>query len=314
MDFAARGTASATSRALFGLAIATILTGALFAIPRPAFAQSAESSLKQSCPDAARAFTLRSSGIEELAVADPSAPAKLRQAALLFYRCESREQDPYMRELFQAYYANSLYHAGAVANDSKAIALAMTAAQRLRSSQWNDVRALVATVTPPVHAQAKAQAAPAPTVTPALVHSNAYCQEFAPNMSQALQMLSTALGYIKDAGNNDVQVLAMTTARYGGAFKQVEDDYTYAQNNIGAANASLSSADAEVSDLNDQERTAAQNSVQALGTAITYADTYSRLALGFERGVNGANRQLARAYVSQALTSQSHNTSYTYTN
>lgn len=80
-------------------------------------------------------------------MADPASTAKLRQAALLFYRCSQREADPYMRELFLAYYASTLYSVGENSNDARAKALATKAAMPLHTSDFDDVRMLVANIT-----------------------------------------------------------------------------------------------------------------------------------------------------------------------
>ena len=155
---------------------------------------------------------------------------------------------------------------------------------------------------------------PSPTPTPAVVHSAAYCTQLAPTMGDALHGLDDAVAAAIDAGNNDTQALATTTARYGGAFKAVEDDFVTEQDSIERANSALSTAGGTLSDLSDAERQSAQGALQALGTVIAYTDTYSRLALAFERGINGSNRQLARARVAQALAASQRNTSTTYSN
>jgi hypothetical protein len=141
---------------------------ALLAYPgsEPAAAQTTESSLKQSCPDATRAFSLRQAGSEELIVADPASTGKLRQAALLFYRCAQNESDPYMHQLFLAYYANTLYRVGKNTNDARAISLAAATALRLDSSQFDDVRALVAKINVSLSRRQSA-----PTATPVPVGS-----------------------------------------------------------------------------------------------------------------------------------------------
>ncbi len=275
----------------------------------PAAAQTAESSLKQSCQDAARAFALRQEGTEGLAVADPAATEKLRQAALLFYRCAQRESDLYMHELLLAYYANTLYSVGQNANESRATALALATAQRLHSSQYDDVRALVAKINvPPALNQQAAPAQAAATATP----SHAYCHDFKPGIVSALEALNDAVSAVRNAGNNDTQVLATTTARYGGAFTAVEDDFNTAQTNLETARASLSAAGDAANGLNGQEKARASQRLQAISTTITYTDLYNRLALQFERGINNANRQLARARIAQALSSGMNPSSYSY--
>lgn len=290
----------------FGAALIALL---MCLVSEPAAAQTAESSLKQSCTDATRAFSLRQEGIEELAVADPAAIGKLRQAALFFYRCAQREPDPYMREMFSAYYANTLYSVGQNTNEARATALAVATAQRLNSSQYDDVRALVAkiNVPSPSHRQT------APTQTPVNVtHSNAYCHDFKSGIVSALEALNDAVSAVRNAGNNDTQVLASTTARYGGAFSAVEDDFNTAQSNLETARSALSSAGSAADGLNDQEKPKAVQTLQAISTTIYYTDVYNRLALQFERGINNANRQLARARIAQALAAGMQPSSYSY--
>ena len=293
-------------RRLFLLAPAVALVVVLVTQAPPALAQS---TLKASCADGARAFSLRQDGIDRAAVADPGASAKLRQAALLFYRCAQHETDSHTHQLFMAYYANTLYRVGETANDARASELALAAAQPLEASIHPDVRALVANVV-----AAAPTPSPSASPTPALSHSAAYCSELASAVGEALQGLDDALASAIDAGNNDTEALATTTARYGGAFKAVEDDFTAEKASIGRANSALGEADSVLAELNDQERSGAQTTLQVLGTAITYTDTYSRLALAFERGINGTNRRIARARIAQALAAGERNTSTTYTN
>lgn len=291
------------------LLVVTIAFATAVASQGLAQGQAGTSTLIASCSDAARAFNLRQDGIDGLAVADPVSAAKLRQAALLFYRCAQREADPHRHQLFMAYYANTLYRVGEAANDARATRLAIAAAGPLATSPHSDVRALV------VHVVASVPTVPpSPTPTPAVVHSAAYCTQLAPTMGDALHGLDDAVAAAIDAGNNDTQALATTTARYGGAFKAVEDDFVTEQDSIERANSALSTAGGTLSDLSDAERQSAQGALQALGTVITYTDTYSRLALAFERGINGSNRQLARARVAQALAASQRNTSTTYSN
>lgn len=279
--------------------------------PGEAMAQSAETSLKQSCGDARRAFALRQSGIENLAVADPAATSQLRQAALLFYRCGQHEPDPYMHEMFLAYYANTLFKLGQNIGDSRATSLAMRTAQPLMSSEFDEVRALLAII----NVASPRPSTPAPTPVPtAAPRSAAYCSELVPNVGRALNALGLATIAANDAGKNDTQVLVSTTARYGSAYKAVEDDFNNVQSNLQGARSALADANDATSALNDQERAAATRTLQAIQQTIDYADTYSRLALGFERGVNGANRRLAWARASEALASGMRNTSYTYSN
>lgn len=274
-------------------------------------AQTAEASLKQSCGDATRAFALRDAGDDGLIVADPAATGKLRQAALLFYRCSQRETDPYMRELFQAYYADSLYKVARNANDPRAAALASKAAQPLSSSEFDDVKALIANVPVPSTAHRASPQTPAPV---AATHSEAYCQEFVPSVARSLDALGAALIAANDAGTNDTQVLATTTARYGGAFKAVEDDYKTVQSNLQTAASELTSANAATGNLTDQEKRAVMPAADTIAQSISYTEIYSRLALLYERGINGANRRLAWARVSQAFAAGMQNRSYTYSN
>jgi len=296
-------------RQVFLLVVAVALVMLAVAQRPPALGQTAESALTASCSGAARAFSLRQDGLDGLAVADPSSPGKLRQAALLFYRCAQREANLYKHQLFMAYYSNTLYRVGQAANDARATMLAVDAAKPLAGSSHPDVRALV------VHVVALAPTpSPSSTPTPALTHSATYCNEFAPAVGSALQGLDTALAAAIDAGDNDTEALATTTARYGGAFKAVEDDFTAEQTSIAQANSAVTAAGGDLSDLSDHERQSAQGTVQGLGTAITFTDTYSRLALAFERGINGSNRRLARARIAQALAAEDRNTSTTYTN
>lgn len=277
----------------------------------PVHAQSAQATLKQSCADARRAFSLRDAATEKLAVADPGAAAQLRQAALLFYRCGQRQDDPYMHDLFLAYYASTLYKVGQTVHDNRAISIAVHTAQTLRSSDFDDVKALVANISPPSPAPSRA----IPTVTPApATPSTAYCLDVAPNMVRTLDALGNALVAANDAGTNDTQVIATTTARYGSAFKAVEDDFNTAQSSLQTASAAFADASGATANLTDQEKTAVTRTLQTISQTMSYTDTYSRLAVGFERGVSGANRRLAWARVSQAFTSGMRNTSYTYTN
>lgn len=273
-------------------------------------AQTAENSLKQSCHSATRAFELRETGTDKLAVADPAAPGELRQAALLFYQCAQSESDPYMHQLFLAYYANTLYRVSQYKNDSRAKQLAETAASRLQSSQFTDVRELVAKISIPSHID---QSRPAAN-HPAPVHSAAYCHDLKPNIVTTLAAVSNAIDSASNAGTNDTQVLAGSTARYGSAFKYVEDDYNAVQTDLENANAALGVASEVTSNLNEQEKPAVTQALSLIGTTISYVDTYSRLALGFERGINSSNRRLAYARVSAALAAGMHNSSYTYSN
>ncbi|MGA8574241.1 MAG: hypothetical protein WB609_00950 [Candidatus Cybelea sp.] len=276
----------------------------------PAAAQTAESSLKQSCHDATRAFTLRQIGTEELAVADPSAIGKLRQSALLFYRCAQSEPDPYMHVLFLAYYANTLYRVGQNANDPRATSLAEATAQRLQSSGFDDVRALVATVSAPSHHDASAPAKPPKAIT----NSAAYCHDLEPNVVRVLDEVDTAVLLANNAGYKDTEVLAQTTARYGDAFKVVEDDYTSVETHLQRANTAYGLATEAATELNDQEKPAVTRALSLMSGTMSYVDTYSRLALEFERGMNAANRRLAYARISAALAAGMHNSSYTYSN
>ena len=293
------------------LTIAVLLGTFAFSIVamQSASAQSAQGSLKQSCADAARAFALRDAGSEELAVADPAASSKLRQAALLFYRCSQREADPYMHDLFLAYYANTLYKLGQNDNDPRASALAVKTAQRLRSSDFDDVQSLVANISVPAPTQATATPTPAPAR-----HSDAYCRDLVPAMSRTLDALGLAVISAGDAGTNDTQGLAVTTARYGSAFKAVEDDYNTVQSNLQTAMSEVATANGVATQLTDKEKTAVNGALQTIGQTISYTDTYTRLALAFERGINGANRRLAWARASQALASGMQNMSHTYSN
>jgi hypothetical protein len=291
---------------ILGIATAGLLT---CSTSQPAAAQTAESSLKQSCPDAARAFSLRQEGTEGLAVADPAAKEKLRQAALLFYRCAQRESDPYMHELLLAYYANTLYNVGQNANEPRATALALATAQRLKSSQFEDVRTLVAKINAPPSSGGRVAPVQAPLT---LTHSKAYCHDFKPGIVNALEALDDAVNAVRNAGNNDTEVLATTTARYGGAFSAVEDDFNTAQSNLETARTALSAAGDAESELNDQEKPRASQTLQAISTTIAYTDLYNRLALQFERGINNANRQVARARIAQALASGMNPSSYSY--
>lgn len=296
----------------YGMLALTIgVAGAILVSGSPAHAQSAQVTLKQSCADARRAFALRDSGTEGLAVADPAATTQLRQAALLFYRCGQHQDDPYMRDLFLAYYTNTLYKVGQTAHDARATSIAIRAAQSLRSTDFDDVKALVAGITPPPAAPARA----IPTATPApAAPSSAYCLDVAPNVVRTLDALGSALVAASDAGTNDTQVIATTTARYGSAFKAVEEDFNNVQANLQTANSAFADASGATANLTDQEKAGVTRALQTIYQTISYADTYSRLALGFERGINSANRRLAWARVSQAFASGMHNTSYTYSN
>ena len=294
----------------FLLCLAFGLLLAMLQAPQRASAQTAEESMKHSCSDASRAFSLRQQGTEGLVVADPGATSELRHAALLFYECAQRESDPYMHELFLAYYASTLYRVAKNANDSRAASLAEATAQRLSSSQYDDVRALVATVTAiPSHDQRAT-----PATHQVTRHSDAYCQELKPNMINALGALEDAVVAASNAGTNDTQVLATTTARYGDAFKTVEDDFSTAQSDLGSAQNYLNAANSSISGLNEQEKDKVTKALGTTGWTINYTDTYSRLALAFERGINASNRALARARIAQALSAGAHNSSYTYTN
>jgi len=282
-------------------------------LPTPAHAQTAQQSMKSACADATRAFTLRNTAMEAEAVADPAEAKELRQAALLFYRCSQREQDPYLHALFAAYYANTLYKVGIDTNDTRAQALAARAADPLRSSDDDDVRDLVSSIRAPSSGGTVASA-PAPAATPVPRHSAAYCAQFSASVQLVLQNLLSAVPLAINAGQNDTQYLANTTARYGSAFKYVEDDYANAQSYLDEARSHISDADGQTASLNDAEQPKANANVEALRNALQYTDTYLRLALTYERGVNGANRRLAAARVSQSLANMSQNSSYTYTN
>lgn len=301
-----------TLRIFLAPAMSAAIASTVLLLPNPVGAQSTGRAMGDSCHDAARALSLRASGIEEAAVADPGGVAKLRKAAQYFYRCEQSAHERHLRQLFQGYYANSLYRVGNAANDPKASSLAAVAAQELRSSEYDDVRSLVSSVPTPTSSHPPGPI-PTATATPQIVHSATYCHEFSSNMSNALLSLSRALNYVTGAGNDDVQILSTTTARYGGAFKEVEDDFASASQELSNGLSYLGNANTEVSALNDQERQASMTAVQTTQQAINYTDTYNRLAVAFERGINNVNRQVARARIAQALASTERNTSYTST-
>jgi hypothetical protein len=141
------------------------------------------------------------------------------------------------------------------------------------------------------------------------------CNAIGLNIAAADSALVSAVAAAVNAGGNDTQVLAGSNARYGGAFKAVEDDAVTISDAFHQGLDRITDARIAVDALTlPEEKTFAISSIQSYSEALNFVNRFGNLALQYERTVNSRNKNLAMANYNESLGNNVRNSSTSSTN
>jgi hypothetical protein len=141
------------------------------------------------------------------------------------------------------------------------------------------------------------------------------CNIIGLDIAAADSALVSAASAAVNAGGNDTQVLAGSNARYGGAFKAVEDDAVTISDAFHQGLDRITDATIAVDALTlPEEKTFALSSIQSYSEALNFVNRFGTLALQYERTVNNRNKNLAMANYNESLGNNARNSSTSSTN
>jgi len=132
--------------------------------------------------------------------------------------------------------------------------------------------------------------------------SVALCQTVAPRVVAADAQLAPAAQIAVALGTDDTEVLSGTRAKYGGAYKLVEDDSKVlpGQFHSGMNEVTEGQIAANLLTIPD-EATFANNSLDSYSSSLNAVEEFGKFALLYERSVNSKNRKAAMVAMNQAF-------------
>jgi hypothetical protein len=132
--------------------------------------------------------------------------------------------------------------------------------------------------------------------------SAALCATIGPHVVAADAVLAPAAQIAVALGTDDTEVLSGTRARYGGAFKLVEDEQKLLPTFFHAGMNEVTEGQIAINSITiSDEVTFATNTLDSYGNGLNAVEEFGSFALLYERSVNSKNRRNRMVVMSQAF-------------